>query len=398
MANVTTADNFTITSTIASTSTNSTSPPDLPYPEYVGYIGTIVAVVMYGSNFVPIKKFYTGDGIFFQWVLCCGIFMVGVVVQLVRQSTFYPLVMVGGAVWTTGNLCVVPIFKTIGMGIGMSTWSAFLLIVGWASGRFGLFDTKADMITNSYMNYAGVILAFGSILLYVVVKNEVSGSTDLKTQVNIDELNPPSPRPSSINDSRIIVDDRTNIIVFDRNNSLNEKSSNKAATESDDRMYIEDLSPIKKKIIGTSLAIFSGIMYGTQFVPTSYVQDHYGGSSNGLDFVFAQFCGIYVTSSVYFFIYCAIKTNKPKVYPEVILPGILSGIMWAIATTCWFIANAELSQAVSYPIIGTAPAAIASLFWGVIVFHEIKGLKNIIILLLAFCVMTTGAVLAGLSR
>lgn len=30
--------------------------------EYLGYIGAMVAVVFFGSNFVPVKKYETGDG------------------------------------------------------------------------------------------------------------------------------------------------------------------------------------------------------------------------------------------------------------------------------------------------------------------------------------------------
>lgn len=30
--------------------------------EYLGYIGAIVAIVFFGSNFVPVKKYDTGDG------------------------------------------------------------------------------------------------------------------------------------------------------------------------------------------------------------------------------------------------------------------------------------------------------------------------------------------------
>ena len=32
------------------------------YPVYVGYICCIVGVVFFGSNWVPVKKFETGDG------------------------------------------------------------------------------------------------------------------------------------------------------------------------------------------------------------------------------------------------------------------------------------------------------------------------------------------------
>jgi glucose uptake protein GlcU len=63
--------------------------------------------------------------------------------------------------------------------------------------------------------------------------------------------------------------------------------------------------------------------------------------------------------------------NKPKIYPKAILPGIISGIMWSIATSCWFVANESLSIPVAFPIISTGPSIVASL-WGTVVFREIK--------------------------
>ena len=58
--------------------------------------------------------------------------------------------------------------------------------------------------------------------------------------------------------------------------------------------------------------------------------DH-GPDKHGLDYVFSHFCGIFLTSTVYFAIYCAIKKNKPTLYPSAVLPGIGSGILWSIA-------------------------------------------------------------------
>lgn len=44
-----------------------------------------------------------------------------------------------------------------------------------------------------------------------------------------------------------------------------------------------------------------------------------------IDYVFPHFTGILVTSVIYFAIYCALKKNKPIVYPKVILPALASG-------------------------------------------------------------------------
>lgn len=55
-------------------------------------------------SYVTIVAFVLSSvGMFFQWCLCSGIFLVGIVVQIVRSSAFHPLVMVGGAVWSTGD-------------------------------------------------------------------------------------------------------------------------------------------------------------------------------------------------------------------------------------------------------------------------------------------------------
>ena len=70
-----------------------------------------------------------------------------------------------------------------------------------------------------------------------------------------------------------------------------------------------------------------------------------------MDYVFAHFTGFFVSSTVYLLIYSAAMKNKPRVYPEVILPGFLSGVMFAVAYIGWFIANDTLSQPISFPII-----------------------------------------------
>ena len=38
-----------------------------------------------GSNFVVTKKYPTGDGVFFSWVMACAIFITGIIVQVRRR-------------------------------------------------------------------------------------------------------------------------------------------------------------------------------------------------------------------------------------------------------------------------------------------------------------------------
>ncbi|XP_077617573.1 transmembrane protein 144 isoform X2 [Crocuta crocuta] len=284
-----------------------------------GFISSSVAVLLFGSNFVPLKKYDTGDGMFLQWVLCAAVWLVALVVNLVlRCPKFWPFAMVGGCIWATGNIAVVPIIKTIGLGLGILIWGSFNALTGWASSRFGWFGMDAEEVSKPVLNYIGAGLS--------VVR-------------------------------------------------------------------------------GCSLAVISGIFYGSTFVPVIYIKDHskrndsiYAGASQyDLDYVFAHFSGIFLTSTVYFLAYCIAMKNNPKLYPEAVLPGFLSGALWAIATCCWFIANHSLSAVVSFPIITAGPGLIAAM-WGVFKFKEIQGLQNYLLMILAFCIILTGALCTAFSK
>ncbi|XP_060064810.1 transmembrane protein 144-like [Ylistrum balloti] len=376
-----------------------TIPPDCDTsPAFVGYIAAAVAVLCYGTNFAPVKKFETGDGMFFQWIVCSAILLSGMVLQIVRQSTFYPIVMVGGVLWETGNIMVVPIIKTIGLGLGLCIWGMVNLLSGWATGRFGLFGIDKEVPDDPTMNYVGVAVAVSSAVVFSFVKSTVKAPTDgdqADQEQEADALI--SSTFGNPNDSLYSTASGQEDLLFNRP----AKSINGFGNESRDGTFLDRLSPNMKRFVGILLSVISGLLYGQIFTPSLYVQSdsqtYPSASKNGLDYVFACFCGIYLSSTVYFCIYALIRKNQPRVYPRVIVPGIISGIMWAAATASWFLANRILSEPVAFPIITTLPSVVASIL-GIFVFKEIRGKRNILILLLGFCMAGSGAVLAGLSK
>ena len=92
-----------------------------------------------------------------------------------------------------------------------------------------------------------------------------------------------------------------------------------------------------------------------------------------------------------------IANNAPKVYPEIVLPGFISGLMWATAQICWFSANAKLGFAVAFPLISIGPGLVGAL-WGVFAFGEIKGLRNFGLLAVAGSLTMGAAVCIALSN
>ncbi|XP_076874352.1 transmembrane protein 144-like [Brachyhypopomus gauderio] len=347
-------------------SSNSTNTTDLTF----GFVSCAIAVIFYGSNFVPVKKIDTGDGMFFQWVLCAAVWTVSLVANIIlRSPTFWSLAMLGGAIWATGNITVVPIVKTIGLGLGVLIWASFNLFMGWASSRFGWFGIEVETVTHPTLNYCGASLCLLSGIVFFFVKSDVQ-------------------RPTTSEETPLLIDNSIN--------TLHEPS---------DKSWVDMLSPCGKRVVGSLLAVVAGLLYGSSFIPVLYIKHRAanndsrfsGASQFDLDYVFAQFSGIFLTSTVYFVIYCTFKKNKPQVFSKAVLPGFVSGVMSGVATCCWFLANHYLSAVVSFPIITTVPGLIAAI-WGVVVFKEVKGLRNYVVLVLAFCLVLTGALLTAFSK
>ena len=128
-----------------------------------------IATVFFGSNFVPVKRFETYDGQYYQWVMCSAVWMTGLAVQLFvfampsdvdlsytnwthaaahDNSTvaqvhlvsgrpdaysvkFMPFAALGGALWALGNSMCVPIINHIGLSLGLLIWGSTNMLMGW---------------------------------------------------------------------------------------------------------------------------------------------------------------------------------------------------------------------------------------------------------------------------
>ncbi|KAL4230665.1 hypothetical protein ACF0H5_011041 [Mactra antiquata] len=381
-------------------------------PLYWGYVAAAIAVICYGTTFIPVKKFDTGDGMFFQWIFGLSTGLYGLIIQQIRGNPkFYLLPMLGGVSFITGNLTLVPIIKMIGLGLGFSIWGITNLLSGWATGRFGLFGLKSDPPDNLLLNDLGVILAVFSTVIFAFVKNEVSTSGIDKTEtVTFDDSDEQQLLPKKKNNNPGIAQtkldgvDAEQIIIQKHSQQVQRGSVNSIDSDfedgdlTDDKSFIDNLSPNVKRISGLLLSLVAGVFYGQVFTPYIYVQNNYDGSSqNGLDYVFSTLCGSMVTSTVYFLLYATYKKNRPRIYPRAIIPAFISGLLWTIATSCWFVSNLVLSESVAFPIITTGPTVVANLL-GVFIFKEVKGSRNLLILTCGILITVTGAILTGFSK
>ena len=142
----------------------------------VGYMACAVAVLCFGSNYVPVKSTPTADGLWFALVMTFAVWLEGCAVQVFQGNPqFEPFAMLGGALWATGNMTVVPIVKTIGLGLGLLVWGLTCMLVGWASGHFGILGvTPEPALAAPWLNYCGVTLAAASLGVYAMITSEVA--------------------------------------------------------------------------------------------------------------------------------------------------------------------------------------------------------------------------------
>ena len=480
---------FSQNGTTPSGAAPSSATPSSSYPASLGFACAAVSIFGFGSNFVPVKRFETGDGMFFQWVLCAAIWCVGLLVYgLQGFPTFQPGAMLGGAIWATGNVMCVPIIKILGLSLGLLIWGQTNMLIGWATGYFGLFDvvSQAHLTKNKNLNFLGVGLAVVALSLYIFVEppkdDEQAGAGGQRGYADSDEderlrrhssstikvgltsaggssgglghslLGTAKPYsslpPRNRANERLIQHVRQNdfagisatprllgnqtyapvansqkhvslgcedkLSVIDQGMEAEEIGD--AAHPLHSNIVVSSSNPIdllsvsSKRLLGVAMSVVSGLLYGSNFTPPQIVHDHGapcgGNGSHGLpgcgdqdmlDYVFPHFTGIFLTSTFYFLLYCAFMKNRPNIYPQAILPAFASGVMWATAQSCWFIANEALGFAVAFPIITSGPGFVASM-WGVCLFNEIKGFRNFAVLGLALVITVSSGVCISLSR
>lgn len=261
------------------------------------------------------------------------------------------------------------------------------MITGWFCGTFGFFGMKTDnerlapqgKYIDFSLNIPGVVMAMVSLTISLFIKPEVA------------VIPPPEEEtedPSGFKYAKFSSKPGSNDIKF-------------IQVQSGDATEEQNTAAIKAKFEGFIMAIVAGVFFGVNFNPCIIVQDTQAGASQeGMDYVFSHFSGVFVASTVYFLSYCAYQMYhglKPDINPLIAFPGWLSGFMWAIAQTSWFIALTALPVAVCFPLISIGPGLVGSL-WGVFAFGEITGTRNYLLLVGVFLSITVAATLIVMSQ
>lgn len=376
--------------------------------------------------------------------MCAGIYIVGLIIHMIRGSpTFYPFAMIGGAAWCTGNILCVPIISRIGMGIGLSLWGGAGMVFGWLSSVTGMMGQKheRDKIDNWYLNVSAVICTLCAMSVLIFVKSDTSrrdpnngkpvGPDDERSAINsADSSSDSSASDTHLEDASVILlhpktvtangskirnvkpllegDEEHGSIRLESANNTTTTTTTTAATAAANNGNAAvspsdaEAGSTRRKIEGVLMSLCAGFLFGVNFNFVTIVMDTYkNASQEGLDYVYSHFSGIFFASTIYFMSYCAYNMfylkQAPDMNPLVSFPGFISGLMWAIAQAAWFVANGDLSQLVTWPIVSVGPSLVAYA-WGIFYLKEIQGARNFKLLGLFACISGVSTTLVVLSR
>ncbi|RCN25835.1 hypothetical protein ANCCAN_28450, partial [Ancylostoma caninum] len=155
-----------------------------------------------------------------------------------------------------------------------------------------------------------------------------------------------------------------------------------------------------KRITAILLTVFVGTLYGNMLTPINYLvaNSSQTGYPASVSSYFFSFCfGALLTSTIIFMVYSVARRNRPFINPELTMPSLTSGMIYAVATYCFFLANQHLDQTIAYPILSKAPGVVVSL-WAVFLFNEIKGCRDLATLVVGICTTITGIALISVSK
>jgi len=340
----------------------------------IGYLCCVVSVLGFGSNYIPVKRVDVRDGVFFSFCLTLGVLLTGLVQWAAFGFyKFEPFAMLGGAIWAVGNACVPFIIQRCGLGQGQLVWSVTNMATGWATGTFGLFGKEKDSVQYFTLNVIGVCVSVLSLVPFTFMKEE--DPRDVK------------PEPTSGN------------LGAGLNDGSGQGGGDLGAAEEGQRAVPNTSVSSGGFIAGFVVALIAGVFMGSNFDPPTYLQQigppkHSGDS---MDYVISHFCGIVAATAVYLGIYVVSKGQDAFLGKEVIGPGLIAGIGWGIAQIGWFKANTVLSYVIAFPIIVATPGVLAAI-WGIILFGENKGRRNLILLSCVIGLQIVGVSLIAVSK
>jgi len=423
-------------------------------------LGAAGGVLMFGTNYIPVRRSETHDGIMFSWCMGNGALGVGLLARALVGGEVLAMGLLGGAIWALSNALVLPVVKLLGLGVGFALYHGVNLVVGYLVGRLGLFGAPVDTPSRPLLADAAVLLLLCSLALMVRVEPDMSsdgkavaclpssvrasgsaGSAAASTpaaagfphdvEVGNAQSPPPdlrqallaSPRTSAPSDGVLRADSAPSLVLVADPSPRRAAPGNFVAmsyslsTLVDERSVAPGLALERqaqprswraerlqkltgsdglRKLTGVALALAAGLLAGVNTVPFLLWKQQ-APNERALNFLFANLLGVYAAASAIYVFAGVLQWARGVHYPHSpVRPAYLSGALWAVGCGGQLQAIDNLGMSTAYVLCAIGPVMVSALA-SALIFGEIRGAANWNNFLCALALQIVGVVMLGLG-
>eukprot|EP00418_Pyrodinium_bahamense_P073398 CAMPEP_0179088698 /NCGR_PEP_ID=MMETSP0796-20121207/40373_1 /TAXON_ID=73915 /ORGANISM="Pyrodinium bahamense, Strain pbaha01" /LENGTH=421 /DNA_ID=CAMNT_0020786235 /DNA_START=55 /DNA_END=1320 /DNA_ORIENTATION=+ len=402
-----------------------------------GYLSALTAAVLFGIQYVPVKKHEIYDGTVFQWFMCSGILFTGVVLGICSAGEVPQVALVdlvGGMFWTAQNMLLMPVVKLLGLGLGFAIYSATNVLAGYAVGRFGLFGSVADPGRLPWLRDSGAACLVASFAVMVLIRPQGSDDDGNQAAAGSHEAERAKAGPQARSAMGVLsggglrarvrscpelagleqdLDVDLKSQFHQPSGGFNQEKQQRQGSESlnDPLLRFERKDSMSSdgsgfsilserfhvlfrgqglRVLGVGLVVFAGFLNALSALPFNWWLTRNPTLRRG-SFVFAQALGTWMVSTALYLAYASGRRVFRYASPRhsCIRPAFLSGFFWALGFVFMCSGIDGLGFTAGYTYAAVLPVVVSSLI-SVLWFREIRGKKQILLFLLCFFIQSVG--------
>ena len=143
----------------------------------IGFLGALVAIILWGTYFVPMKKVKDFDPFYYQLLMCNSIFLSSLVLAILLNAASISIFgFISGIMWTIGNVLSVFAVKYSGLAKSAPIWMSSVIMTSFF---WGVIYFKEALSSISY-GLAGILLLIIGIASISSITGGSNKSFDIK--------------------------------------------------------------------------------------------------------------------------------------------------------------------------------------------------------------------------
>ena len=143
----------------------------------IGFLGALVAIILWGTYFVPMKKVKDFDPFYYQLLMCNSIFLSSLVLAILLNAASISIFgFISGIMWTIGNVLSVFAVKYSGLAKSAPIWMSSVIMTSFF---WGVIYFKEALNSISY-GLAGILLLIIGIASISSITGGSNKSFDIK--------------------------------------------------------------------------------------------------------------------------------------------------------------------------------------------------------------------------